>query len=128
MNTAAIGVGSNIEPVENIEKAEKYISSDHSLIKSSSFIKTEPLGFKDQNDFLNGAFLVKTKLSKNEFIKYLKSVEDKLGRVRTDNKNGPRTIDLDVLIWNGDIQDEDCLRRDFLRKCLNELGYKLNSG
>ena len=125
MNTVAIGVGSNIDPNDNISKARKYISRDHSLIRSSTFVKTKPVGYEKQEDFLNGAFLVKTDLNKQEFTIYLKDLENKLGRVRTKNKNGPRTIDLDVVIWNDKIIDHDCYEREFLKNCLNELGFEL---
>ncbi len=125
MNTVAIGVGSNIDPNENISKAKKYISKDHSLIRSSRFVKTKPVGYEEQDDFMNGAFLVKTGLDKEDFINYLKDLENKLGRIRTHNKNGPRTIDLDVVIWNNKIIDQDCYEREFLKNCLNELGFEL---
>ena len=125
MNTVAIGVGSNIEPFENIKKAKELISSDHSLIKSSKFVKTKPIGYSNQNDFINGVFLVETNLSKSGLTYYLKEIENKLGRIRTHNKYGPRTIDLDILIWNGKIVDLDCYEIDFLKKSLNELGYEL---
>ena len=125
MNTVAIGVGSNIDPNENISKAKKYISKDHSLIRSSRFVKTKPVGYEKQDDFMNGAFLVKTDLDKEDFINYLKDLENKLGRIRTHNKNGPRTIDLDVVIWNNKIVDQDCYEREFLKNCLNELGFEL---
>ena len=125
MNTAAVGVGSNIDPQNNIRKAKKLISEDHSLVKSSRFVRTKPIGYEHQDDFLNGALLVRTGLNKKQFINYLKKLENKLGRKRTHNKNGPRTIDLDVVIWNDKIIDQDCYERDFLKNCLNELGFKL---
>lgn len=125
MNTVAIGVGSNIEPIENIKKAKELISTDLSIIKSSKFIKTKPIRYKNQNDFINCVFLVKTKLNKSELTYYLKEIENKLGRIRTHNKYGPRTIDLDILIWNDKIIDLDCYEIDFLKKSLNELGYEL---
>jgi len=53
-NTVVVGVGSNINPKDNIEKAKNYISSDHKLLKSSNFIKTKPIGYKNQDDFLKG--------------------------------------------------------------------------
>lgn len=124
MNTVVIGVGSNIDPNENIRKAKKYISKEHSLIRSSSFVRTKPVGFVNQADFINGAFLVKTDMTKKEFTNYLKEIENKLGRIRTSNKNGPRTIDLDVLIWNDKIIDQDCYEKAFLKNCLSELGFE----
>ena len=121
LNTVVVGVGSNINPKDNIEKAKNYISSDHKLLKSSNFIKTKPKGYKNQDDFLNGALLVKTALCLETFKDYLKNIEDNLGRQRTINKNGPRTIDLDVVIWNGGVVDQDYFTLDFLKESVDEL-------
>jgi 2-amino-4-hydroxy-6-hydroxymethyldihydropteridine diphosphokinase len=41
--------------------------------------------------------------------------------VKTDNKHGPREIDLDILVWNGEVVDEEVYEREFLRKSINEL-------
>ena len=46
----------------------------------------------------------------------LKEVENKLGRVRTEDKFAERTMDLDVVVWNGRVVDEDFFERDFLRQ------------
>jgi len=121
LNTVVVGVGSNINPIDNIEKAKNYISSDHKLLKSSNFIKTKPIGYKNQDDFLNGALLVKTALCLETFKDYLKNIENNLGRQRTNNKNGPRTIDLDILLWNGDVVNVDYYEREFLQKVVNDL-------
>jgi len=121
LNTVVVGVGSNINPKDNIEKAKNYISSDHKLLKSSNFIKTKPIGYKNQDDFLNGALLVKTALCLETFKDYLKNIENNLGRQRTYNKNGPRTIDLDILLWNGDVVNVDYYEREFLQKVVNDL-------
>ena len=121
LNTVVVGIGSNINPKDNIEKAKNYISSDHKLLKSSNFIKTKPIGYKNQDDFLNGALLVKTALCLETFKDYLKNIENNLGRHRTDNKNGPRTIDLDILLWNGDVVNVDYYEREFLQKVVNDL-------
>jgi 2-amino-4-hydroxy-6-hydroxymethyldihydropteridine diphosphokinase len=51
----------------------------------------------------------------------LKELESKLGRVNTDNRYGPRTIDLDILVWNGEVVDEEVYEREFLRKSIKEL-------
>lgn len=120
-NTLVIGVGSNIDPEKNIALARIAIETQHKLIKESSFIKTEPIGFKDQDDFTNGAYLVKTKMSQEEINSWLKELEKKLGRVRTENKNGPKTIDLDILVWNGEVIDKDVAEREFLRDSIREL-------
>ena len=67
----------------------------------SSIEKTEAIGPPGQPDFLNGAFLFKTELTLQVVRQWLRSLEEELGRVRTDDKFAPRTMDLDVLLWNG---------------------------
>ena len=121
MNTVVIGVGSNINPEENIRSAREELEESLELVDSSSFIKTEPLGYKDQDDFTNGAFLVRTPMGREELNSWLKELEIKLGRVKTDNKNGPRTIDLDILVWNGTVVDPDVAERGFLQDSIREL-------
>ena len=125
-NTAVIGVGSNINPEENIRLAKEAIKSSLELLGESKFVKTEPLGYKDQDDFTNGAFLIRTQMSRAELNSWLKSLENSLGRVRTENKNSPRTIDLDILVWNGEVIDGDVAERGFLRDSISELLPDLN--
>jgi|TARA_B100002003_G_C14141105_1_gene548703 2-amino-4-hydroxy-6-hydroxymethyldihydropteridine diphosphokinase len=127
MNIAAIGVGSNINPDYNIKKAKQILTKDHKLLGSSSFIKTRPIGFKDENDFLNGAFLVSTDLKFDEFIEYLKKVEKKIGRIKSYKKFSSRTIDLDLVVWNDKIIDNDFFTRKFLRHSIIELLPNLNN-
>lgn len=120
-NRVIIGVGSNINPEKNIGLAKTAIESAHELLKASSFVKTEPLGFKNQDKFTNGAFLIRTEMDLDELKSWLNNLESKLGRVKTENKNGPRTIDLDILVWNGEIVDGDVAERKFLRESIDEL-------
>ncbi len=120
-NRVVIGVGSNIKPEKNIALAKAEIESAHELLKASSFVKTEPLGFKNQDKFTNGAFLIRTEMDLDELKSWLNNLESKLGRVKTENKNGPRTIDLDILVWNGEIVDGDVAERKFLRESIDEL-------
>lgn len=120
-NRAVIGLGSNIDPEENIKKAEEAIASEFKLIGASSFIRTEPVEFKDQPMFVNGAVLIETVIDYRELKVRLIDLEMKLGRVRTENKNGPRTIDLDILVWNEVIVDEDVYEREFLAESVMEL-------
>ena len=121
MNTAVVSVGSNINPIDNIETAKKKVSSDFDFIRSSSFRKTKPIGFKDQEDFYNGAFLVQTDKGIDEVNIMLKKIEVEIGRVKTPNKQGPREIDLDILIWNNVVVDNDVYERQFLRNSVLEL-------
>lgn len=121
MNTVVIGVGSNIDPHQNIEKARELLRRDHLFISESSFVTTAPIGYSQQADFINGAFLIRTSLDKNQLKSYLTRIEDSLHRHRTENKNGPRTIDLDIVVWNGTVVDQDYYTRPFLRHAVHEV-------
>lgn len=120
-NEVVIGVGSNIDPEHNIREAEKIVSEYHNLVNTSSFVETEPVGFKDQDNFINGAFLIETEMESTTLRAWLKDLEIKLGRVRTENKYGPRTIDLDIIVWNGEIVDNEVYERKFLLNSVKEL-------
>jgi len=120
-NDVIVGFGSNINPLINIEKAIEKIKEQFFEIELSHLLETEPLGFKNQDNFFNGAIRFKTTLSADALKGWLFSVENDLGRVRTQNKNGPRPIDLDILVWNGEIVDRDVYTRDFLKTSIKEL-------
>ncbi|RJP57912.1 MAG: 2-amino-4-hydroxy-6-hydroxymethyldihydropteridine diphosphokinase [Candidatus Auribacter fodinae] len=121
MNCAVISVGSNIEPYINIEQARSLLGEQVTFIRQSALVQTKPLGFSEQPDFINGAFLIKTSMNQDDLTVVLKGIEKKLGRVKTADKNGPRTIDLDIVVWNGNIIDNDYYTRDFLRQSVREL-------
>jgi len=121
MNTTVIGVGSNINPSQNIQLARQRINVHHKILKESQFIQTKPVGFSDQPDFTNGVILIVTHMELNDLKDWLKSIEKELGRKRSPNKFGPRTIDLDVLIWNDKIIDEDVYLRDFLKDAIRQI-------
>jgi len=116
-----IGLGSNINAQQNFEDAIALISSEHEILQLSKWINTPPLGIIDQPDFLNGAVKIRTASSQSDFQLYLKAIEDKLKRDRTAPKFGPRTIDLDIVIWDGVLIDQDYLTRDFLRQVVDEI-------
>ena len=111
-----IGLGSNIDPEANLEQAVLELKSRFKVSKRSQWTRTKPIGIQDQPDFYNGALLMETELEQQSLKKELKRIEDILGRDRSLPKFGPRTIDLDILIWNKKVVDEDYYERDFLRK------------
>jgi len=121
MNRVIIGLGSNIRPRENIRKALAELEKSIKIIRKSALIRTKPVGFTGQSDFINGAILVETGMEPEHLRTWLKNLEDFLGRDRTIPKFGPRTIDLDILTWNGEIIDGDYYSRDFLKKLVDEL-------
>jgi 2-amino-4-hydroxy-6-hydroxymethyldihydropteridine diphosphokinase len=116
VNEAVIGVGSNIDPHRNVARARELIAAECELVEESPFVRTTPIGSTDQADFLNGAFLIRTPLDRRRFVARLKAIESRLGRIRTANRYGPRTIDLDLVVWNGMVVDRDYHSRDFLRR------------
>jgi 2-amino-4-hydroxy-6-hydroxymethyldihydropteridine diphosphokinase len=127
MNRAVIGVGSNINPGFNIPASMAILQRELRLVASSKLVTSKPVGPQDQPDFVNAAFLVETPLDRHAFRAYLKEVEDRLGRVRGPDKSGPRTIDLDTVVWNGLVVDEDFYSRDYLRSTVLEVAPELLS-
>ncbi|MBF8456906.1 2-amino-4-hydroxy-6-hydroxymethyldihydropteridine diphosphokinase [Kaistella sp. G5-32] len=120
-NTSVIALGSNINSEENFNKALDHLQQFGFIMQRSAFIKTKPLKFEDQPEFLNGAILFHTKKSLSELKMHLKQIEALLGRVRTENKNAPREIDLDVTTYNGFVIDEDVAEFPFLIDFVQQL-------
>ena len=116
-----IGLGSNIDPEANLEQAVLELKSRFKVSKRSQWTRTKPIGIQDQPDFYNGALLMETELEQQSLKKELKRIEDILGRDRNLPKFGPRTIDLDILIWDKKVVDKDYFERDFLRKGVEEI-------
>lgn len=121
-NKAIIGMGSNIDPENNFSKALDCLQDFVKIIQRSDFIMTKPLKFEEQADFLNGVVLVLTKKSLSELKMELKQIEARMGRVRQENKNAPRCIDLDVVSFNDFMIDESDLEElPFLVGLLEQL-------
>jgi 2-amino-4-hydroxy-6-hydroxymethyldihydropteridine diphosphokinase len=102
MKTCYIALGSNLgnrrknirSAVEELKKIKKV-----KVLKISSLIKTKAQGGpKNQPDFINAALKIKTSLSPLALLKKLKKIEKKLGRIEAV-RNGPRIIDLDILLY-----------------------------
>ncbi|HPB67880.1 MAG TPA: 2-amino-4-hydroxy-6-hydroxymethyldihydropteridine diphosphokinase [Candidatus Omnitrophota bacterium] len=120
-NLAIIGLGSNIDPEKNIPQALRWLREEFGIEKQSSFLRTRPVGNINQEDFLNGCALIRTGLDKDALAARLKQIERELGRVRTADKYGPRVIDLDVLTFNGKVEDPDVFKRDFIKTGILEI-------
>jgi 2-amino-4-hydroxy-6-hydroxymethyldihydropteridine diphosphokinase len=80
------------------------------VLEVSGLRETAPVGNVDQPEFLNGAVAVETTLTPRELLNALLRVERELGRVRDGTQWGPRTIDLDLLVYGDEIIDEPELR------------------
>ena len=115
MNEVIIGIGSNIDADKNISGMLEILREKVEVVKVSPMIRTKPIGIENQPDYTNGAVKIKTEYEQKSLNKLLKQIEDQLGRDRTGPKFGPRTIDLDIVTWNGEIIDQDYYTRDFIR-------------
>lgn len=120
-NECIVGIGSNINPEENVEAALTILKQEVDVSGIAAWVKTAPIGITSQNDFINGAVKVHTSMPRQEFKNYLKNLENRLGRDRSCSKFGPRVIDLDIIVWNNEIIDNDYYTRDFVRKSVDEL-------
>jgi len=96
-----ISLGSNIEPEKNLSQAVHLLRSKSNVLATSSVYRTAPEGYRDQPDFLNTAVKLTTSLTPESFKSdVLDWIERALGRIRDpNNKNAPRTIDLDISLW-----------------------------
>lgn len=100
-----IGLGSNINPDRNMLQAISLLEDSISILQISSVWRTQAVGSKGP-DFLNAAVLATTQLPITELRhQILKPIEDSLARVRTADPNAPRTIDLDIIIFDGKLID-----------------------
>lgn len=128
---AYIGLGSNIGDKEKyLTEAINKLSTEKNIkiIKQSSFIKTKPWGYLEQEDFLNAVAEVETILEPEELIDLLLKVEEELSRERTI-KWGPRTIDLDILMYDQVISSDEKVilphprmhEREFVLQPLSEI-------
>ena len=106
---AYVGLGANLGDCEGALRAalERLAATRGvALVGVSSFRKTDPVGFVDQSRFLNAAAVIETELAPRELLDHFLAIERSLGRSRTGPRFGPRTIDLDLLLYGDLVVDE----------------------
>jgi 2-amino-4-hydroxy-6-hydroxymethyldihydropteridine diphosphokinase len=106
--SAFVGIGSNLGDREgNFRQAVELLSAEDGIdvVAVSEIRETDPVGPVEQGPFLNGAVRIETDLAPRELLERLLAVEERLGRVRRE-RWGPRTIDLDLLLYGNDVVDE----------------------
>ncbi len=134
---AVLGLGTNMgDRSENLENALKSLEllPKTKLIKKSAVYETEPWGYTEQARFLNCAVLVETELSPSALLGACLGIEAALGRVR-QFKNGPRIIDIDLLLYEGEsiktneltVPHPFILQRDFVLVPLHDLFPECNA-
>ena len=108
---AFVAIGSNIEPGQNIARGLAMLEEIPAtrVVARSSWYRTRPWGLEAQPDFVNLVVSLATSLSPPELLRATQSIETRLERVRT-LKNGPRTIDLDILLLGDRIWDDGDLK------------------
>jgi 2-amino-4-hydroxy-6-hydroxymethyldihydropteridine diphosphokinase len=106
---AYVGLGANLGDREATMRRAIELLGD-SVVAVSSFRETDPVGYEDQPRFLNAAVALETELSPRELLDRLLTVERELGRTRDGPRYGPRTIDLDLLLYGDAVVDEPGLR------------------
>ncbi|HLB62975.1 MAG TPA: 2-amino-4-hydroxy-6-hydroxymethyldihydropteridine diphosphokinase [Actinomycetota bacterium] len=108
MARAFLGLGSNVgDRLTNLQRAVDLLAGrvDIDIRRSSRVYETDPVGGSAQPDYLNAVVEVETTLSPRELLEACLEVEVELGRTR-EERWGPRTIDVDVLTYDGDRVDE----------------------
>ena len=136
-----VSLGSNLEPrADYLKRAVVALSSlpETRFVKASRVIETEPVGVPEEFaalKFLNQVAVFETMLDPFGFSRRMHAIEDDLGRVRTV-RNGPRTIDIDLIDFGGQAIDTPELtlphprahRRSFVQEPLRELGIQIERG
>jgi len=121
MNKAFLILGSNIQPEINIPRALGFLDKSFSIKKISNTWRTRSIGAQ-ADDFFNTAVEIDTWLDITLLKeKCLKHIEEIMGRVRQKDKNAPRTIDIDIVVFNNKILELDIFTQEHLALPLSEL-------
>ena len=109
MTRAYVGLGANLGDRERMLRAavDALAAEDGVEVVSVSVLReTEPVGVGQQPLYLNGAAELETTLSARELLDRLLAVEQQFGRTRVRDEHGPRTLDLDLLLYDDEVIDE----------------------
>jgi 2-amino-4-hydroxy-6-hydroxymethyldihydropteridine diphosphokinase len=109
VTSAYVGLGANLGHREaTIRAAVEALGAEEGveIVALSTLRETEPVGVGEQPLFLNGVVALDTALSARELLDRLLEIEQRFGRVRTPGEHGPRTLDLDLLLYGDDAIDE----------------------
>jgi 2-amino-4-hydroxy-6-hydroxymethyldihydropteridine diphosphokinase len=129
-----LGLGGNLgDPPATFRKAIGLISDFAQIIGVSKLYRSKPYGFSDQPDFYNAAARISTDLYPLDLLGHLQEIEQKLGK-KVIRENGPRIIDLDLLLYGNDslnlpdlqLPHPGILERDFVLRPLHDLNPTLS--
>lgn len=133
---AYIGLGANLgDPIETIKSARSAINKIAGVreLAFSSLYRSAPMGPADQPDYINAVMSVETTLGPLELLRELQAIETAHGRVRKGERWGPRTLDLDLLLYGCEIIASEVLTvphpgiadREFVLYPLEEIAPEL---
>ena len=109
MTRAYVGLGANVGNLaRTLRAAVDALAAEEGIevVSVSTLRETEPVGVGEQPRFLNGAAELETTLTARELLDRLLAVEQRFGRVRIPGEHGPRTLDLDLLLYGDEVIDE----------------------
>lgn len=131
MNVAFLCLGGNMgDRLANLNRTKELIKEERlNILAQSNIYETQAWGTEKSADYLNQCIKISTELDAQSLMKLLLNIEQRLGRVRTENKNQSRTVDIDMLLFNGDVIKTELLEvphprmhlRQFVLKPLNEI-------
>jgi len=110
---AYIGLGSNLDdPQAQLQRAIEALRQlpESRLTAVSRFYRSRPMGPSDQPDYVNAVAMLDTCLAPLELLDALQAIEQQQGRVRQGERWGPRTLDLDLLLYGADVIDQPRLQ------------------
>lgn len=118
---AYLSLGSNIEPEVNLPKAVQLLSQHGEIVKISSVWESEPVGGSGGN-YLNACLSYKTTLPQERLkATVIHPIETRIGRKRTDDKYAPRTIDIDIILFDDRVAGGHWLAQAFVVVPLAEI-------
>lgn len=137
MQIVYLGLGSNLDnPINQIQEAISRLQGNPNITvkKISSLYRSEPMGPKNQPDFINAVAEIETNLTAETLLSFLQQTEKLQKRNRSEERWGPRTIDLDILLFGDEIIKTDDLqiphlglsRREFVVYPLAEIAPNLD--
>ena len=129
-----LGLGGNLgDPPATFRKALELLTAFSKVLKVSKLYRSKPYGFSEQPDFYNATAQISTKLPPLDLLACLQEIEQKLGK-KVIRENGPRIIDLDLLLYGDDslnlpdlqLPHPGILERDFVLRPLHDLNPALS--
>ncbi|HCM1361976.1 TPA: 2-amino-4-hydroxy-6-hydroxymethyldihydropteridine diphosphokinase [Vibrio parahaemolyticus] len=112
MITAYIAVGSNLaDPVSQAQQAIEALKTlpSSEFVQASALYSSTPMGPQNQPDYINAVVAIKTNLTPLELLDCTQAIEQEQGRVRKDERWGPRTLDLDIVLYGNEVINSERL-------------------